>query len=186
MPIPTKTVPPVLTGFAARVAMKAKHDPLSSESFAEWDATPTVMKNLVTARMESIYCFGLKDTCYKVELTAMWYPRQKKPVWGLAVRHSGWATHLAELERLAIGRQAGWEDSISTFFPDGGQLSSRVEGYDEIDLERPRPDEIGKVPLEDGLTVLTDKLMMLSEVVSSVTANEGGVPLDSPWGEVAN
>jgi hypothetical protein len=188
MPISTKAVSPVLASFASRVAMKAKYDPLSCESFTVWDATPTIKKHLVNARMESIYCFGLKGTCYKAELTAMWYPQmqQKKPVWGLAVRHSEWATHLAELERLAIGRQAGWGDSISTFFPDGGQMSSCVEDYDEVDLERLRLDEPDEEPLEEGLTALTDKLMMLSEIVSSVTVDKGGVSLNSSWGKGAN
>jgi hypothetical protein len=166
--------------------MKAKYDPLSSESFAEWDATPTIKKHLMNARLESIYCFGLRGTCYKAELTAMWYPQQTKPVWGLAVRHPEWATHLAELERLDIGRKADWGDSISTFFPDGGQMSSCVEDHDEVDLKRLRIDDNEETLLEDGLTVLTDKLMMLSEVVSSVTAKEGGVSLDGSWGKGAN
>jgi hypothetical protein len=176
MPIPTKTVSPVLTGFATRVSLKPKYDIRSSESFAEWDATPTIKKYLENARLDSIYCFGLKDTCYKVELTAMWYPRQKRPVWGLAVRHPEWATHLAELERLPIGRQADWGDTISTFFPDHGQLSSYVDDSEDIKLERLRLDNRNELLPGDGLTVLIEKLMKLSEIVSSVTA-EGEVKL---------
>jgi hypothetical protein len=156
--------------------MKPKHDIRSSESFADWDATPTIKKYLENARLDSIYCFGLKDTCYKAELTAMWYPRQKRPVWGLAVRHTEWATHLAELERLPIGRQAEWGDTISTFFPDRGQLSSYADDGEDIGLARLSLDSSDEVSSADGLTVLIEKLMKLSEIVSSVTA-EGGVKL---------
>lgn len=170
-----KTVSPVLVGFASRVTMKPKYDTRSTESFATWDSSPTIKKNLLTGRMDSIYTFGIKETCYKVELTAMWYPGQKKPVWGLGVRHPEWATHLAELERLSIGRQASWGDTISTFFPDDGQSSS----YNEADgkdygMRKLQVDDDPEDEPRKGIRVFTDKLLRLSEIVSSVT-EAGGV-----------
>jgi nicotinamidase-related amidase len=143
--------------------MKPKYDITSTESFAQWDITPTVKKHLEAARLDSIYCFSIRDTCYKAELTAMWYPQQRMPVWGLAVRHSEWATHLAELERLPVGRQASWGDTMSTFFPDDGQSASCA-------------DDGAEALTGNGLSILTDKLLKLSDIVSSVTA-AGGVQL---------
>jgi len=177
IPVPRKTVSPVLVGFADRVAMRRDYDISSTESFAQWDDTPNIKRHLQTGRLDSIYSFGIKDTCYKAELTAMWYPQQKLPVWGLAVRHPEWASHLAELESLAIGRQASWEDTISTFLPDDGQSSSYIDDDSEdCGMRRLKLDDSDDAPPRDGIRILTDKLMRLSEIVSSVTAG-GGVPL---------
>lgn len=169
--MPAKSVPPILTGFAERVRMKAKYDPYSStESFAEWDQTPTVKKHLFTGRLESVYSFGIKGTCYKAEATAMWYPQQKLPVWGLAVRHSEWATHLAELENLPVGRRADWEHTISTFFPADGQSSSYKPDKEDLGM--------GALGLSKtaGVGLLISHLLRLSDIVSSVTAG-GGIQL---------
>ncbi|KAH7095379.1 hypothetical protein FB567DRAFT_29175 [Paraphoma chrysanthemicola] len=173
IPLPTKIVPPILTGFADRVRMKAKYDPCSStESFAEWDQTPTIKKHLVTGRLESVYSFGIKETCYKVEATAMWYPQHKRPVWGLAVRHTEWAAHLADLENLAVGRRADWGDTISTFFPADGHSSSY----------KPHEEDLGMGVLRlcktAGVDTLINHLLRLSDIVSSVTAG-GGIQLAS-------
>lgn len=156
--------------------MKRKHDISPTESFAEWETTPSVKRHLVTGRLDSIYCFGIKDTCYKVELTAMWYPQRGKPVWGLAVRHAEWATHLAELERLSVGLRADWGDTISNFFPDNGQMSTHTPSTDKIDIGILRLDDSRVPPSGNGLRVLVESLLKLSEIVSSIT-NEGGVKL---------
>jgi hypothetical protein len=148
--------------------MKRNYNTSSTGSFAEWEATPTVKRHLVTGRLDSIYCFGIKDTCYKVELTAMWYPQQQKPVWGLAVRHTEWATHLAELERLSTGRRADWEDTISTFFPEDGQMSAYTEDTEDIGMSRLNIDESAS-STGNGLRILVESLLKLSEIVSSVT-----------------
>jgi hypothetical protein len=172
IPVPSKTVPPILAGFADRLKMRPDYDPSCTESFAEWDATPTVKRCLQTGRLDSIYRFGIKDTCFQVELMAMWYPQKKLPVWGLSIRHSEWATHLAELESLSVGRKAGWDvDIMRMFFPRGGQSSADDEeelNIEGLSLSNPA------LSTEDGLTVLVKKLMEVSEIVSSVT-NEGGV-----------
>jgi len=174
IPVSRKTVSPVLLGFADRVAMKRNYDISSTESFAEWDPTPNITRYLDVGRLDKIYLFGIEKTCYKVELTAMWYPRQKMPVWGLAVRHTEWASHLAELECLAIGRQASWEDTISTFLPEDGLSSSYIdEDSEDCGMGRLKLDD--GTP-RDGIRILTEKLMRLSEIVSSVTAG-GGVQL---------
>ncbi|KAF1915204.1 hypothetical protein BDU57DRAFT_265645 [Ampelomyces quisqualis] len=172
VPVPLKTVPPILTNFADRLKMRPNYSPSFTESFAEWDATSTVKRCLQTGRLDSIYRFGLKGTCYKVELIAMWYPQKKLPIWGLSVRHSEWETHLAELESLSVGRKAGWdEDTMSMFFPQGGQ--SFADAKEALNTEELCLDD-RKVPTGDGLAVLVNKLMAVSEVISSVT-NEGGV-----------
>jgi hypothetical protein len=155
----------------------------STESFAQWEMTPTVKQHLVTGRLDSVYMFGIKGTDYKAELIAMWYPNmhpvkieagimyrqsgQKKPVWGLFVRHLDWASHLAELECLPIGSRANWGNTMATFFPvdEDEQLS-----LDALSLE----DNRAANRSFSGLSSLSKKLLELSEVVSSVT-NEGGV-----------
>jgi hypothetical protein len=184
--VPRNTVSPVLSGFADRVTMKPKYDIASTEGFAQWYTTPTIKRYLQMGRLDRIYSFGIKKTCYKVELSAMWYPGQAVPVWGLSVRHAEWATHLAELENLPIGRQASWADTISTFLPDDGQSAawvdddedhgmSKLKVADEEDEEDDHEAVAEKeVPPRDGIRILTDKLLKLSEIVSSAT-EDGGV-----------
>ncbi|KAI4625255.1 uncharacterized protein J4E87_005101 [Alternaria ethzedia] len=177
IPVAAKSISPVITGFADRVKMRPNHDYRSTESFAEWDQTPTVKKHLRNGRLETIYSFGIKQTCYKVEATCMWYPGQRLPVWGLCVRHSEWATHLAELERLPVGRKADWGHTVATFLPDDGQscYSSAVEDEDfgmrNLDLG---PGV--EAPPRDGIRILMDKLLQVSAIVSSVT-DMGGVAI---------
>lgn len=182
-------MPPILVSFVKSVNMKRNYDITSTGSFAEWDSTPTVKRHLVTGRLDSIYCFGLKDTCYKVELTAMWYPQQQKPAWGLAVRHPEWVRHLAELEELSVGRRADWGDTILNFFPENGQMSAFTADTEDIVLEKLKIDDdipVGNglkklksdddVPVGNGLRILVECLLQLSEIVSSVT-DEGGIQL---------
>ncbi|KAH7385604.1 hypothetical protein BKA66DRAFT_583220 [Pyrenochaeta sp. MPI-SDFR-AT-0127] len=171
-----KSVSPILIDFAERAKIKPNYDMSSTESFAEWDQTPTIKRHLQTGRLDTVYSFGIQKTCYKVEVTKMWYPQQKLPVWGLAVRHVEWATHLAELERLPIGRQADWGHTVSTFLPDDG-LTSYSSGEENIDLDMGhlslRLAEYNSntdVPPRDGIRILTDKLMQLSAIISSVTS----------------
>jgi hypothetical protein len=166
-----------LTSFVKAVNLKRNYDLSSTESFAEWEPTPSVKRHLFTGRLDSIYCFGIKETCYKAELTAMWYPQQSKPVWGLAVRHTEWATHLAELERLSVGRRADWGDTISTFFPDDGQIAAYTADTEDSDMDKLRLDDSPVEPSGNGLRVLVESLLKLSEIVSSVTS-EGGVRLE--------
>ncbi|KAH3960469.1 hypothetical protein HBI25_223150 [Parastagonospora nodorum] len=173
-PVATHTVPPILASFVKGVTMKHNYNTSSTGSFAEWDSTPTVKRHLVTGRLDSIYCFGIKDTCYKVELTAMWYPQQQKPVWGLAVRHPEWARHLAELEELPVGRRADWGDTILNFFPEDGQMSTYTADTENIGIERLNISD--DLPVGNGLRILVECLLRLSEIVSSVT-DEGGIQL---------
>lgn len=155
--------------------MRPNYDIDSKESFANWDITPTAQRYLQTGRLDSVYSFGLLKTCYKVELTAMWYPQQKSPVWGLAVRHTEWATHLAELENLPLGRQASWdEDTVSVFLPDNGMSSIYIDEDDENYGMRKLSIEKGAA--RNGIRILTDKLMTLSKIISSVT-DSGGSPI---------
>jgi hypothetical protein len=177
IPVASKSISPVITGFAERVKMRPDHDHRSSESFAEWEQTPAVKKYLRTGRLDTIYSFGIKQTCYKVEVIGMWYPGQKLPVWGLSVRHPEWATHLAELERLPIGRKADWGDTIATFLPDDGQscYSSAVEDED-FGMRNLNLGIGAEAPLHDGIRILMDKLLQLSATVSAVT-DMGGVSI---------
>ncbi|KAL1791959.1 hypothetical protein ACET3X_009710 [Alternaria dauci] len=203
-PVASKSISPVITDFAERVKMRPDHDHRFSESFAEWEQTPTVKKYLRTGRLDTIYSFGIKQTCYKVGVTGMWYPGQKLPVWGLSVRLPEWATHLAELERLLVGREADWGDTIATFLPDDGQsrdssaartfarpVRGGVEGEAEMAeltegavAQHPEDEDFGprnlnlgpgvETPPRDGIRILMDKLLQLSAIVSSVT-NMGDV-----------
>jgi hypothetical protein len=154
--------------------VKPQYDVSSTNSFAQWEQTPTVRAHLQNGRLDKVYCFGIKDTGYKVEVTAMWFPRQNKPVWGLAVRHLEWASHLAELESLPIGRQAGWGDTTETFFPKDGHSSSSIEdSSSDLGMENLNLDDSVNEATTEGLELLIGKLLKLSEIVSSVT-NEGG------------
>ena len=158
--------------------MRPDHDISSTESFAEWDQTPTIKKYLRTGRLDVIYSFGIKNTCYKVEFTGMWYPGKKLPVWGLAVRHPEWATHLAELERLPVGRKADWGHTVATFLPDDGQMSyaAAVEDKD-FGMTNLNLGPNVEAPPRDGIRILMDKLLQLSAIVSSVSDTTGGVAI---------
>jgi hypothetical protein len=179
IPVSRKLVSPVLVGFAERVTMKPKYDARSTESFAQWDMTPTIKKHLQNGRLDKIYFFGIQNTCYKVELTAMWYPGQKLPVWGLAVRHTEWATHLAELERLPVGCQADWGHTLTKFLPDDG-LMSNLDDNGDLGMEHLTLSDRNEAPPRDGIRILMEKLMQLSEIVSSVTTDQG-VSASSGW-----
>ncbi|KAF1835518.1 hypothetical protein BDW02DRAFT_548101 [Decorospora gaudefroyi] len=177
--VPAKSISPVLTGFADRVKMRPKHEVTSTESFAEWEQTPTIKKNLRTGHLDTIYSFGIKESCYNVELTSMWYLGQKLPVWGLSVRHTEWATHLAELERLPVGSKADWGRTITTFFPDDGQSSYSVAvGDEEFGMNNLSLGHGVEAPPHEGIRFLVDKLLQLSAIVSSVTdTGRGGVTI---------
>lgn len=167
------TVPPVIDGFAKRAVIKRGYSVASSDSFAEWDPSPSVKNLLLTGRTEKVYSFGVRDTLYKVELTAMWYPGQAMPCWGLAVRHTEWATHLVELERLQTGHQANWGNTISTFLPDDGGSSIEPEEDDDLGVDGLNLDDRVQKPHAvlscEGIRTLVNLLLQLSDIVSSVT-----------------
>lgn len=167
--VPKRLTPPILTNFAGSVKMRPKHDSSSLGSFAQWDQAPTALRHLRSGRLDEIYSFGLKNTCYKVELTAMWSPGQGKPVWGLGVRHSEWATHLGGLESLPAGGKAKWGHTTSTFLPDDGLSYAGHE--DEVDMMGGLSfDSNAEVPYRNGICILTKCLMGLSEIVVSASA----------------
>jgi hypothetical protein len=162
-----KIVSPVLTGFADRVAMKAKYDPSSSEPFAKWEPTPTVQNYLHNGRLDKIYTFGVQETCYQVEAKAMWHPQQQVPCWGLAIRHSEWAIHLAELERLRVGNQAAWGNAVSTFLPEDG-VSSSGAGDEDVGMGDLSLGLDIQEPAQNGLRILVSKILELSKIVKSI------------------
>lgn len=176
-PVMRSNVPPILNEFAQRVVAKPGFDVMSTQSFAEWDSTPSIRNLLLHGRLDKIYSFGVQNTCYKVELTAMWYPDQCFPCWGLAVRHIEWATHLAELEGLPTGHQANWgRNVLHTFLPnDGGSSAQTAEddfgiGALRVDEHRPTPQRLP----HEGVRALVDILLQLSKIVTTV-ATGGGV-----------
>ena len=176
-PVTRSNVHPILTGFAQQIVVKPGFDVTSSQSFAEWDNTPSVRNLLLHGRLDKIYSFGVQRTCYKVELAAMWYPVQSSPCWGLAVRHTEWATHLAELEGLQTGHQASWgKNVLDTFLPnDGGSSAQTAEddfgmGALRVNEDRPTPPRLP----HEGVRTLTDILLQLSKIVTTV-ATGGGV-----------
>ena len=178
--MPRSTVPPVLTGFAQRVVLRPGYDVASTQSFAVWEKSPSVNVLLQHGREDKIYSFGIRETCYKVELTAMWYPLQTLPCWGLAVRHNEWATHLAELERLQTGHQANLGDTITTFLPDDGGSSTVFDEDDDYGVSKLKLDGCEEPPRgrsREGVRTLTNILLQVSEIVSSVTMAEGGVQI---------
>lgn len=166
------TVPPVLDGFAKRAGIKQGYSVASTDSFAEWDPSPSVKILLLTGRTEKIYSFGIHDTCYKAELTAMWYHGQSLPCWGLAVRHTEWANHLVELARLQTGHQADWGNVISTFLPDDGGSSTQPDeeevGVDGLALKDDAQNSQQGL-FREGIRTLVNILLQLSKIVSTVT-----------------
>ncbi|UPX10799.1 uncharacterized protein EKO05_0001438 [Ascochyta rabiei] len=149
----------------------------SAESFAKWDKSPSVDASLQHWRLDKIYSFGIRETCYKAELTAMWYPKQSLPCWGLAVRHTEWATHLAELERLQTGHQANWGDTVSTFLPADGGSSIFLDEDDDLGVSKLKLDSdaegLQQGPSWEGVRILTNILLQLSGIVSAVKMGEG-------------
>lgn len=157
--------------------MRPNYDLCSEESFAQWEQIPTVKRHLQSGRLDKIYLFGLQKTGYVVELTAMWYPQQRKPVWGIGVRHREWATHLAELERLLVGSKADWGHTLTTFLPDDGLSSCANADDDEFGMDLLKLDDKHNAPARNGIRILMEKLMQISEIVSSVTSRGDSVSL---------
>lgn len=177
VPIPRSTAPPVLMDFAHHVVLQPVYDVTSTQSFTMWNRGPSVNRLLRHGREDKIYSFGVRETCYKVEITAMWYPDQKVPCWGIAVRHVEWATHLAELERLQTGHQASWGDTIATFLPKDGGSSSVLEEEDDYGVSKLKLKGIevpARGPSREGIRTLTNILLQVSEIVSSVTTSDRG------------
>ncbi|KAF2691292.1 hypothetical protein K458DRAFT_287346 [Lentithecium fluviatile CBS 122367] len=177
VPLSKKIVSPALRGFAEQVKMRPKYSKHSNETFATWKWSPSL--KIEAGRLDKIYSFGIRNTCYKVEAIAMWYPGQKVPCWGINVRHSEWVSHLADLEQLQLGRCAEWGDVIKTFLPDDGLISiSTQEKEDDL------PD-VGKVslslnvmsPAREGIRILANKLMELSEIINNPV---GGITIGGP------
>lgn len=172
MPISKLAVPPVLAGFARCVAIKSDYDMTSTQDFAKWDRSSSAATLIQHVRLDKIYSFGVKETCYKVELAAMWYPKKSLPCWGLSVRHTEWATHLAKLEQLKIGYRANWGDIIATFLPDDGGSSPVLQddfsGTSKLKLSG-NVKEPQRRPSQEGIRALTNILLQLSEIVSLVT-----------------
>jgi hypothetical protein len=180
------TVPAALTSFAKGVAMKPNYreSVCSNDIFATF--TPTASVNIRNFRFERIYTFGIKETGYRVETIAMWYPRQNVPVWGLAVRHNEWAMHLGSLETLPTGYGANWgkEDIVKVFIPDNGK-SSKIAEDDDTGLShgrsRGRDDVHG-----NGIRLLVDRLMELSKIVKPPAPAPLVSTLGTGLGNIAN
>jgi len=173
-PVSRKTVSPALEDFARRVTMEKCYNVHSKERFAKItrDQINSMLK-LQHSRLDKIFSFGIKKTCYKVELVGMWYPNQRVPCWGLNVRHKAWIDHLAELEALRPGDAARWGDVIPTFLPDDGGMPLPAVG---LDLSRLQLSAAHEAPPRDGILLLTLKLMELSKIIN----NTGGVPVFEP------
>jgi hypothetical protein len=170
-PILKKLASPALIGFAEGVKLKRDYRLDSNEPF--WQQKKAANLTHKYYRLEKIYSFGIRRTSYKIELVGIWYPGHKIPCWGLNIRHSEWATHLAELERLVLGRGANWGDAISTFLPDDGISAPPPE--DEED-HVPRLGDLNlrslgltvEAPPRDGIRLLLDKMMQLSIIISEL------------------
>lgn len=163
IPLPRKSVPPMIHQFAQSVQMKSdyNYDVKSNELFALWGRSPGL--KLEMGRLDAIYSFGIRGTAYKVETLRMWYSgsRSRDPCWGINVRHNEWASHLSELEQLSLGRRAEWGKTITTFLPDDGCSGTKKE---EVGVDRLKLDDMS--PARGGIRILTDKLTELSRVIN--------------------
>ncbi|KAF2746488.1 hypothetical protein M011DRAFT_85036 [Sporormia fimetaria CBS 119925] len=154
--IPNKFVNPAILGFAEGVKLDPKCcEPTSTKPFATCRPSPST--KIVFSRLDRIYAFGIKDTSYRVEATAMWYPKATVPCWGLTVSHMEWKAHLAELETLSPGGGAQWGQGnlVKLFFPEDG-ISSRANARSS-----------STTGPGNGLKLLVEKLMELSKIVKA-------------------
>jgi hypothetical protein len=154
--------------------MERCYDIHSKAPFAKvTPATINSMLKLQHSRLDKIFSFGIKKTCYKVELVSMWYPNQHVPCWGLNVRHKAWVDHLAELESLRPGDVARWGDVVSAFLPDDGGMP--VPAPEDAPSKKQDGSAHEALP-RDGILLLTLKLMELSKIINTT----GGVPVFEP------
>jgi hypothetical protein len=175
IPILGSTVSPALRDFAHRLRMVKDYNPSSKERPIA-DVKLNSILDLKYCRLDKVFSFGIKDTCYKVELVSMWYPYRKIPCWGVYVRHKGWINHLTELEGLRPGECASWGDDVLTaFLPDNGGMPTVGED-DVAAVPIPRIDPRQDSPLREGIQLLTSKLMQLSKIITT----GGGVPVFNP------
>jgi hypothetical protein len=143
-------VDPSLSAFADGITMRPGYSANSRDRFAKY--TPGSAK-VVYSRLAKTYTFGIKGTNYQLEAVASWFPAHNVPLWGLVVRHSEWATHLAPLETLPFGRGADWgEDIVKTFFPDNGGSYQ---------------DQTSDASSGNGIRVLLKHMMGISKVVNA-------------------
>lgn len=163
LPIPRHTVPIEIQASIKDAKVKAKFDPRSKDPFVAWRTS----RLFHTGRMEMVYSFGVRETCYKVELSKIWYPK-KEPCWGVNVRHQNWNNLLVILERLPTGETVNWGNAIEKFFPQDGQMpgvNAKVKkeglGMQKLCLEDPDPTA--------GIKLLVTILMQLSEIVHDVS-----------------
>ena len=202
MPVSKKLVSPAIEKFAHGVSMEKSYDLHSNKPFAKItkDQVNSLLK-LQASRLDKIYSFGIKDTCYKVELVSMWYNNLKVPCWGFNVRHKAWIDHLAELEALRPGGAANWGNVVSTFLPDDGGMPVPIEEQEPDTLDEQQddphknsphkplpaeakesgtpgeqPEEKEEAPPREGIMLLMRKLMELSTIIN----NTGGGPLGMP------
>jgi hypothetical protein len=167
-PAPKSTLSPIIVGFAERVNLRPENKKNfdSNHMFARWSLGPS--QKIEMARLDKIYTFGIQKTGYQVEAIAMWYPNQTVPCWGMNVRHREWATHLCELERLPQGQGVDFGDIVETFLPNDG-VSSADTPYEDSDLpqlQRLAVSNDGVEPARDGIRILVNKLMQLSELIN--------------------
>lgn len=171
--LPRSAVSPAVVSFANQIKLEPKYakDPTysSHEKFAR--ATQSLSVKEQFSKLDKIYTFGIKKTGYRVEATKIWY-ENKKPCWGIVVRHRDWGMHLGELERLAPGHGADWGDTIKTFLPDNGFTSTSPgeDKEDQDDLPDIKNLSVNgqKIQLpRRGIRLLIAKLMQLSQVINS-------------------
>ncbi|KAH7130642.1 hypothetical protein B0J11DRAFT_602983 [Dendryphion nanum] len=178
IPISPSKIPPVLLQFAADVELRTEFtkNPDSGD-FVRESRSRSI--NVVHCRRDKIYTFGIKNTKYRVDIVAMWYPRCKIPCWGITVRHQDWPMYLDTLEHLAQGECAEWKDIIAAFFPDNGMTSEQAHRSPDIlaglaemtfndDKEDRKEDrkQSGESHRE-GVRLLVRNLMAISRIINA-------------------
>lgn len=157
-PISSQLVPAALYNFAEQVQLKVKNHTTSTSQFVKFNVSQSL--TLKTGRTDKIYTFGIRNTGYKLECIAMWHPHKDTPCWGLRVYHNEWRSHLAILEQLRVGERAAWGDTLQAFLPDDGYSAGEVPDRCEPETSE-KTTEISR----DGIRILLDKLMEISQVV---------------------
>ncbi|KAJ4296553.1 hypothetical protein N0V90_006598 [Kalmusia sp. IMI 367209] len=185
-PVNKTLAPTALRHFADQVRIKQNIGPGSKEPFTNFGDINASSK-LITGRLDKVYTFGIKNSSYKVNVVAMWYPGKivHVPCWGLHVCHSDWQSHLAELEHLQQGRVGQWGDTIRAFLPDDGLSSFHVDRDENTSMNNLRIDD--ERP-QDGIRLLMTKLMELSKIISQSSGNtvqDPAIPV-SPLNIMAN
>ena len=160
-------VSPIILSFADQVRLKNGFEKYVAEHSPFVNFPQIRSLKIINGRLDKTYSFGVRETSYQVQATAMWYKGSGKiePCWGCSLHHKDWKMHLAPLETLPPGRSADFGDSIKTFFPDDGDTATSDPEATANLLSLLNLDEEDYSPASPGIKYLGQLLAKISQVI---------------------